>query len=177
LPDYERIVGFSADGSGRWLVRKNSDGTRSLYLVNAAGKAKLILNSKNPLIDCELEPRQKQTLYCLKTDLVLAQNGQVTEEPFLSIIDLAKTQDIPLLALPNYRDVQMSMSPDGVALLFDQVVTTPFPVNDDLVTASGKTIADGRLWLLPLPETINVQTPQTITPQELNPGFKPRWLP
>jgi hypothetical protein len=84
---------------------------------------------------------------------------------------------IPLLALPNYRDVQMSMSPDGVALLFDQLVTIPFGVGNDLVTGEGSSIADGRLWLLPLPDQFSPNSTPKILPQELNAGFKPRWLP
>ncbi len=177
LENFERILGFSEDSSQKLLVRKNNNISYSLYTVDSQGQAELLIHSRHPIIACQAEPRQRTNLYCLKTDLVLGQNNQLQEEPFLSIINLPKAQDIPLLALPNYRGVQMSMSPDGVALLFDQVVINPFAVNNNLITGSGERIADGSLWLLPLPETIDSQTPQNITPKELNSGFKPRWLP
>jgi hypothetical protein len=176
LADYEKIIGFLNDSSAL-VVGKNSDNTRSLYRLSAENEKKLLFRSPKPFLDCQLEPRRQQSLYCLQSDLVVNPSGQLQEEPFLSIIDLQKSQDIPLLALPNYRDVEISMSPDGVALLFDQVVTTPLAQKHNLITSSGQNIADGRLWLLPLPEVLNDQTSQTIIPQELNPGFKGRWLP
>ncbi|WP_013323499.1 Ig-like domain-containing protein [Gloeothece verrucosa] len=174
---YEKVVGFSKDGTQKLLVKNNSDFTRSLLLVNKDGKGKQLLQTHNPIISCKFEPRQETTLYCLKTDLVEQEKEKYREEPFLSIVDLKTGKDIPFLALPNYRDVQMSMSPDGVALLFDQLVTTPLNLKNNLVTQGGQGIADGRLWLLPLPEEVTEQNLVKILPEELNPGFKPRWLP
>lgn len=174
---YEKIIGFSKDGKRKLLVRNNPDFTRSLLLVNQGGETQELFQTRNPIVGCVFEPREEKTFYCLKTDLVRQEDGTVTEEPFLSIIDLVNNKDIPFLALPNYKDVQMSMSPDGIALLFDQVVTTSFEVDNDLVTVSGKSIVDGRLWVLPLPEVVSEETLPSIVPEELNPGFKPRWFP
>ncbi len=39
----------------------------------------------------------------------MGSDGKVKEEPFLGIIELKTGKMTPLLALPNYRDVQMSM--------------------------------------------------------------------
>ena len=51
-------------------------------------------------------------------------NGEeYTERPYIALIDLETGKQKPLVLLPNQQDVQMSLSPDGLALLFDQVVT------------------------------------------------------
>ena len=177
LPTYEKILAFSRDGRQKLMVKSEPDNQRSLFLLNDQGESRLLLRTANPIISCEFEPRQEKTLYCLKSDLVMGSDGKVKEEPFLGIIELKTGKMIPLLALPNYRDVQMSMSPDGVALLFDQLATIPFGVGNDLVTGEGSSIADGRLWLLPLPDQFSPNSIPKILPQELNAGFKPRWLP
>lgn len=177
LPTYEKILAFSRDGRQKLMVKSEPDNQRSLFLLNDRGESRLLLRTANPIISCEFEPRQEKTLYCLKSDLVMGSDGKVKEEPFLGIIELETGKMIPLLALPNYRDVQMSMSPDGVALLFDQLATIPFGVGNDLVTGEGSSIADGRLWLLPLPDQFSPNSIPKILPQELNAGFKPRWLP
>jgi hypothetical protein len=177
LPTYEKILAFSRDGRQKLMVKSEPDNQRSLFLLNDRGESRLLLRTANPIISCEFEPRQEKTLYCLKSDLVMGSDGKVKEEPFLGIIELETGKMIPLLALPNYRDVQMSMSPDGVALLFDQLATIPFGVGNDLVTGEGSSIADGRLWLLPVPDQFSANSIPKILPQELNAGFKPRWLP
>ena len=177
LPTYEKMLAFSRDGRQKLMVKSEPDNQRSLFLLNDQGESRLLLRTANPIISCEFEPRQEKTLYCLKSDLVMGSDGKVKEEPFLGIIELKTGKMMPLLALPNYRDVQMSMSPDGVALLFDQLATTPFGVRNDLVTGEGSSIADGRLWLLPLPDQFSPNSIPKILPQELNAGFKPRWLP
>ena len=177
LPTYEKILAFSRDGRQKLMVKSEPDNQRSLFMLNDQGESRLLLRTVNPIISCEFEPRQEKTLYCLKSDLVMGSDGKVKEEPFLGIIELKTGKMMPLLALPNYRDVHMSMSPDGVALLFDQLVTIPFGVGNDLVTGEGSSIADGRLWLLPLPDQFSPNSTPKILPQELNAGFKPRWLP
>lgn len=177
LPTYEKILAFSRDGRQKLMVKSEPDNQRSLFLLDDRGESRLLLRTANPIISCEFEPRQEKTLYCLKSDLVMGSDGKVKEEPFLGIIELKTGKMTPLLALPNYRDVQMSMSPDGVALLFDQLATVPFGVGNDLVTGEGSSIADGRLWLLPLPDQFSPNSIPKILPQELNAGFKPRWLP
>jgi hypothetical protein len=159
------------------MVKLDADNHRSLYLLNHTGEARLLLRTANPIIGCQFEPRAEQTLYCLKSDLVQTEDGKITEEPFLSIIDVKNAKNIPILALPNYRDVQMSMSPDGAALLFDQVVAALPNDPKALIASKGKAIADGRLWLFTLPELTAGKETSEVLPEELNPGFKPQWLP
>ena len=83
----------------------------------------------------------------------------------------------PLVVLPNQRDIQMSLSPDGLALLFDQLVTAPPSATDTLRSNDGQAIASGILWMLPLANITSSNSPAQIKPEQLLPGFHPRWLP
>ncbi|MGK7942343.1 MAG: hypothetical protein AB4062_19725 [Crocosphaera sp.] len=175
--NYEKNLGFSANGEKLLLLKDNIDYTRSLMIINLAGETQELFRSPYPVLDCQFEPRDEQELYCLKIDVIQEETGQYREEPFLSVINTQKRTDVPLLALPNYRDVVLSMSPDGVGLLFDQVVTKIPQSGSDLLTSQKQAIADGRVWLLPLPDLKETNPSLKIQPQELIFGFKPQWLP
>jgi len=96
------------------------------------------------------------------------------EKPFLAAIDLKTSKLTPLLPLPNQRDVQVSLSPDGLAILYDQTLETTDPNSNLPQNRGGKAIADSRLWILPL----NPADFSTIQPEPLPiPGLRPRWLP
>ncbi|PSF37291.1 hypothetical protein C7H19_11275 [Aphanothece hegewaldii CCALA 016] len=177
LPGYEKILDFNQNGTEKVIVKVNPDYSRSLYLINDANELRGLFRTTNSVLGCQFEPRQEKTLYCLKTDLVIGEDNRIKEEPYLTIVDIATGQDLPLLALPNYQDVQMSLSPDGVALLFDQVVAVPMRENNDLMSREGQAIANGQLWILSLPQTVNFNITPKIISQELNAGFKPRWFP
>ena len=177
LPGYAKSLGFSADSSRQFLVKDNSDFTRSLYLLERNGKSQELFKTVNPIVTCELEPRQEKVMYCLKTDLITDESGEYQEEPYLSAIDLTTGIDAPLLALPNYRDVKMSMSADGVALLFDQVIVSNANDPQAINISPNKAITDGRLWLFTLPELDGKTEISELLPEELNPGFNPKWLP
>jgi hypothetical protein len=159
------------------VEKENPDFTRSLILLNSENVERELYKGLNPILDCQFEPREQKNIYCIKIEVELGENGQYVQEPFLSVINLKTGQDIPLLALPNYKEVKMSMSPDGVALIFDQVATTTPSKKQTLLTAPGKAIADGLLWLLPLPEIGESRIVPQLSPQELDPGFKPQWVP
>lgn len=175
--NYRKPLSFSENGENLLLIKDNIDSTRSLVMINQDGKNQELFRTPYPIVDCQFEPRDQKDLYCLKTDVIQGENGQYREEPFLSVMNLEKETDLPLLALPNYRDVALSMSPDGVALLFDQVVTTVPQSPSDLLTTEQKAIADGQVWLLPLPDLKEANQSVNIQPQELIFGFKPQWLP
>ncbi|MGH2416244.1 MAG: hypothetical protein ACRDEA_21650, partial [Microcystaceae cyanobacterium] len=100
------------------------------------------------------------------------------EQPYFAKINLKTAQVVPLVTLPDYRDIKISMAPDGLGLLFDQVVSADSPQTaDSLTTNSGEVIMGGRLWLLIPPPTdaANASQPQL----EALPlaGFRPQWLP
>jgi hypothetical protein len=113
------------------------------------------------------------------------QTESYKEQPFIAAIDLKKegTRLVgtikPLLVLPNQLDTQISLSPDGLALIFDQSVTAANPsAADGPRNSGGQSIATGRLWLLPLVEIPADGSPAKVQPEELPfAGYHPRWLP
>ena len=173
LAGYTKALAFSKDGKRLLLTQENADYTRSLILMESDGRTQEVLRNMYPILDCQFEPREEKLLYCLRTDVVKREDGNYHEEPFLSLVQLDTWQDQPLLALPNYRDVQMSMSPDGTSLLFDQVATKAPMSSRDLLTPSNQAIADARVWMLPLADAKT----QAVMPKELTPGFLPKWMP
>ncbi len=175
LPQFGMVLDFAQDGSAAAMVKFNTDYTRSLFLVINQGVQKELLRTTGSILSAQFDPRQ-QTLYCLLTQLVKGETYE--EQPFLAAIDLKTGKQKPLVVLPNQRDIQMSISPDGLGLLFDRVITSkkePSGVNLPR-TNEGEAIATSQLWLLPLPDTLDA--PAQLRPEQLPlPGFRPRWLP
>lgn len=179
LPQFGRVLSFSPDGTAAAMVKFNTDYTRSLYLVTNAGVKKELLRIKGSLNSAQFSP-QGNILYCLLTKLV---EGEVyKEEPYIAAIDLETEKLKPLVLLPDQREIQMSLSPDGLGLLFDQIVTVPTQrgqENRDAVrTSSGETVSKSRLWLLPIDPTASVDDESQLNPEELPfAGLRPRWMP
>lgn len=183
LPKFGQILSFTRDGSAAAMVQFNADPaqpTRSLFFVTNQGIQKELLRTTGSILSCEFAPN-KDTLYCLLTQLIKGEEYQ--EEPFFASIDLKAANENkqtlvkPLVVLPNQRDIQMSLSPDGLALLFDQLGTRPPAATDNLRTNEGQAIASGLLWLLPLVDAAPANTAAQVQPEQLLPGFHPRWLP
>lgn len=173
--EFSRLLAFSPDNTEQ-IVLQEADGIRSIHVLTPDGGDRVLLRTLTPIIDCRFEPRYKETLYCLKIDQKET-NGELIEEPFLSALDLKTGDETPLLALPNYRDVRLSVAADGVALLFDQVVTADPQPDSNLFTQTGLAVEGARLWLLTLPE-LEVETKmEPIPPESLMPGFRPQWIP
>ncbi|MBW4647124.1 MAG: Ig-like domain-containing protein [Kastovskya adunca ATA6-11-RM4] len=184
LPKFGMVLNFSRDGSAAAMVKFNTDYTRSLFLVTNQGVQQELLRTTGSILDCKFTP-YKETLYCLLTQLV--EGEEYREDPFVAAIDLKpeanKPQENnsplvqPLLVLPEQRDIQISLSPDGLGLLFDQIVTAGDSLTTGLRTNEGLAIADALLWLLPLPDMEATDEVPQLQPDQLLPGFRPRWLP
>ena len=177
LPQFGMVLDFAPDGTQGAMVRFNSDYTRSLFLVTNQGVQRELLRTNGSILSAQFDPRAG-ILYCLLTQLM--QGDTYEEQPYLSAIDLKTGKQTPLVVLPNQRDIQLSLAPDGLGLLFDQVVTAananPSPTLPR--TEQGQAIATSHLWLLPLPETIDANLANQLQPEQLPlPGFRPRWLP
>jgi hypothetical protein len=76
----------------------------------------------------------------------------------------------------------MSLAPDGLGLLFDQVVPQTTPTDSSpanmLTTDDGQAIATSSLWLMPLLPISDPAAANEIKPEQLPlVGFHPRWLP
>jgi dipeptidyl aminopeptidase/acylaminoacyl peptidase len=176
LPRFGMILSFSSDGTQATMVKFNSDRTRSLFLVNNQGKETELLKTTGSILNTQFDPT-KQTLYCLLTELI-TEGDLYQEHPYLAAIDLKTSKITPLLLLPNQRDIQISLSPDGLAFLFDQ---TDNSTRRNLEAAEpgqnqqGKAIATSRLWFMP----IDPANPTAKAEPEQLPlsGLRPRWLP
>jgi len=178
LPEYGMVLNFSRDGAQATMVKFNSDYTRSLFLVTSQSEPQELLRTTGSIKSCQFDPL-RQNLYCLLTQLL--EKEEYEEQPYLVAIDLKTGNQKPLVILPDQRDVQMSLAPDGLAVLFDQVVAATDAVNpaaDVPRTSDGEAIATSRLWLLPLLSPASSPQPTQMQPEQLPlPGFHPRWLP
>jgi hypothetical protein len=178
LPQFGLVQSFSKDGSQAAMVKFNTDYTRDLFLVTNQGVQKPLLKTTGSILNCQFDPASP-TLYCLLTQLISDQ--EYVEQPYLVAIDLKTGEQKPLLLLPiEQRNVQMSLAPDGLGLLFDQVIPQrdPVPLSANLLkTEDGEVIATSSLWLMPL-LPIDEASTSTIKPEKLPlVGFHPRWLP
>lgn len=176
LPRFGQVVTFSPDGASAVLVDFNSDNpdlryVRSLYLVNNRNEEQKLLDTDGSILDCDFDPSQTN-LYCLVTELVGGEDYR--EQPYFVEINL-ETGDVNRLAqLNQFQDINLSMAPDGLGLLFSQIVTD---VTDDeepfFRTSSGEAIAGGQLWLM-----VPGLTPETTQLEALPfAGVYPQWLP
>ncbi|MDB9374136.1 Ig-like domain-containing protein [Nodularia sphaerocarpa] len=178
LPQFGLVQSFSKDGSQAAMVKFNTDYTRDLFLVTNQGIQKPLLKTTGSILNCQFDPASP-TLYCLLTQLI--SNEEFVEQPYLVAIDLKTGEQKPLLLLPiEQRNVQMSLAPDGLGLLFDQVMPQidPVPLSANVLkTEDGEAIATSSLWLMPL-LPIDDAAKTTIKPEKLPlVGFHPRWLP
>jgi hypothetical protein len=195
FPEYSKVFGFTRDGSAAVMVKYNPDFTESLYLVPSQGEHRELYRSPGSILSASFDPTGRR-LYCLMADVVketvqetaqqnvrIKEGSEVTKEiPYIALIDLesGKLKRLLKFAAPGL-DVQVSVSPDGRALMFDQLQTAELSPGRDantnrLKNSSGDSIVSGRLWLLlPLISDDPAIDPE---PQDLPiVGFLPRWLP
>ena len=188
LPKYGQVLTFSNDGSSAAMINFNKDNselqyTRSLFYVNNQGVEKELINIKGSIIDCEFNHTGEQLL-CLLTELrEIPEQKLLQEKPYFVTIDIKSGKVIPLIALPKYQDIEISMAPDGLGLLFDQLLTESdlsqqalekIPPQQQLLTNSAELIVGSRLWLLTLPTSDSQQAKLEELPIS---GFKPQWSP
>ncbi|MGB3192688.1 MAG: hypothetical protein WBB43_25040 [Limnoraphis sp.] len=181
LPRYGQVLGFANDGSAAVMVKFNLDGTRSLFLVNNQGKERELYRTPpfGNILNAQFDP-SNQLLFCLLTELIDEQQ-EYQEQPYIAVIDIKTGELAPLVILPNQQEINMSLSPDGLALLFDQTVikNQQNSRQSEISPRSegGDAIITSRLWILPL-EILSDPTQAEIKPEELPFfGFNPRWLP
>ncbi|MBD2025879.1 hypothetical protein H6F80_16020, partial [Leptolyngbya sp. FACHB-711] len=148
---------------------------RSLFYVTNQGTEKELLKTNGSILKAQFD-RAKQTLYCLYTKLL--PGDLYLEEPYIAAIHLETGKLTDLLRLPLQRDIQVSLAPDGLGILFDQIVATNDQNQSGSVqTQAGTTIASSQLWFLPVVQD-DRGNPVQAQPQALNiAGLRPRWLP
>lgn len=196
LPQFGRVLSFANDGTAAAMVKFNTDYTESLFLVTSFGEERELLRTVEggSVLNAQFDARKK-ILYTLVTKATLAPApedavedertlfpGEVfVEQPYLVAIVLDTGDQVDLLQLPVQPDLRMSLSPDNLGILFDQVKAEAEPSDSDanpgLVGPDGKAIASGQLWFLPLAQDddgIPVPTPPEALPLS---GLRPNWLP
>jgi hypothetical protein len=172
LPQFGQILSFAPDGSGAAAIDYNTDNanlsyTRSLFYVNNQGKQTELLNTEGSILDCQFQPSATK-LYCWLTEV--EKTREYKEKPYLASIDIPTKKITPILALPKYQDVQLSIAPDGLGILFDRIVTgkTTSTANTP-ITDSGETIVNSHIWVL-IPSPYQLEELPFV-------GFHPQWLP
>lgn len=178
LPKFGTVLGFANDGSAAALVKFNGDFSRSLFVVDPSGEMELA-RFQGSILRAKFAP-DNQVLYALLTQRV--EDETYREQPYIGAFDIKTKALSPLLLLPEQLDVAIDLSPDGSALLFDQI-DTKAPKQTDSSEARRPEASDGnkiersQLWLLPVAQNPD-GTFAKLTPQELPlAGARPRWLP
>lgn len=184
LPKFGQVLDFTRDGTGAAMVQFNSDFTRSLFLITNQGVKKELLRTQGSILTSQFDPT-RQVLYSLITQILPGQTYQ--EVPSIAAIDLATATGTILVSLPDQGNTHMSLSPDGLAILYVQNTeqttgrTPPEPLPNNTIGSPPqppRTVE--RLWLLPLvgARTTPNSSPKTILPSELPlTGTHPTWLP
>ncbi|MEM6753532.1 MAG: hypothetical protein AAF630_11240, partial [Cyanobacteria bacterium P01_C01_bin.38] len=168
LPKFGVLQAFSKNGRQAVLVKFNTDYTRDLFLVDNQGTEKKLITTTGSINKCEFDPASP-TLYCLLTQLLPGEEYQ--EQPYLVSINLKTGQQKPILILPSDKqDLHMSLSPDGLGLLFDQVVSatdTNLFRRSSLKTNDGQEITTSSLWLMPLLPVGDGELSAELKPEKL----------
>jgi hypothetical protein len=178
LPKFGTVLSFASDGSIAALVKFNSDFTRSLFVVDASGEHELA-RIQGSILRAEFSPDNK-ALYALLTQRV--EEDTYREQPYIGAFDLTTKTLSPLLLLPEQLDILLDLSPDGSALLFDQIDTRTdnrksTEDNRQPEASDGNKIDRSQLWLLPVAQNPD-NTFAKLVPQKLPlAGARPRWLP
>jgi Bacterial Ig-like domain len=174
LAQFQQVLNFTKDGTKAAMVKYNTNYTKSLFLVTNQGQKTEVLKTTGSILSCQFHPTNT-LLFCLLTNLV--KGKEFREQPYLAAIDLAKGKLFPLLVLPEQRDIKMSLSPDGLVILFDQIVTTNSSTNsENLTTTDNQDIGNSSLWFYPL--TFPFTPTDQVKPEQLPlPGLRPAWFP
>jgi hypothetical protein len=169
LPKFGNVLSFTSDGTAAAMVEYNSDYTKSLFVVTNQGIEEQIFKTNGSIWDAKFSPA-KDILYCLATELK-TKNNNSQEEPYLTAIDIKTKKVVMMMLLPIQQGIQMSLSPDGLALIFDQINGGE---NTNQII-QGK--SNGSLWLVPISPNIRKLTTPVKAEQLPVSGWHPRWLP
>jgi hypothetical protein len=198
LPKFGTVLSFANNGQAAAMVKFNNDFTKSLFLVTNQGIQKELRRINGDFKTAQFSPDGK-ILYVV-TELQPAENTTPTEkavkpgskeavkpvesvkpempQTFLIAIDITTATTQPVLTLPQQPGIILSLSPDGRALMFDQVATGKTVAGvKTLMTPDGQAIQQGVIWLLPLPSSF-AGFQEKIRPEPLPvAGFYPQWAP
>ncbi len=206
LPEYGLTLDIADDGSAAALVNFNQNNpeerfTQSLFWVSNRGEEKLLLQTDGAIVSAQFN-ENNEILYCLVNRLLRSDHSDEAEiqdlaidaqseenaidlleedfsfSPYLTAINVKTGQEQKLLEMPPQPELTVSLSPDDLAILFDETLvngsqSASLPENYEGPTS--------RLWLLPLFATLEERMrrePIPLLPTELDiAGRHPIWLP
>ncbi len=174
LPKFGQVLSFSADGSAAAMINYNTESkelryTQSLFYVDNRGVQKELLNTTGSIRSCQFNPTATD-LYCLLTRLI-EEEEEYQEEPYLAVINLKAGSFKPLVTLPQYQDIHMSIAPDGFGILLD----LPDMSDDSSQTSLPRRQGNGQIWLL---SNLEGQLSKLSSLEKLPmQGWQPEWLP
>ncbi|MGB7251474.1 MAG: hypothetical protein WBC73_21240 [Phormidesmis sp.] len=184
LPDYGLTLDIANDGSAAALVNFNQDDpdkqfTQSLFWVSNRGDEKPLLNTDGEILSARFN-EDNEILYVLINQRLPGETYQVA--PYLTAINVTTGKEQRLLEMPPQPDIRISLSPDDLAILFDEaLVSNSGALEKDDDTDEASAGATHRLWLLPLFSTLDERLngePVALPPTELEiSGRYPVWLP
>lgn len=182
LPQYGLVMDVANNGSAAAMISFNQDDpekryTQTLFWVSNQGDEKPLIDVTGSILDAQFDPTN-ELLFCLTSQLLDSDTYQV--QPSISAINV-KTGDVDTLyTLKPQPSAQMSLAPDGLALLFDEKVPSA-NADNSVVLDNGVAISTAKLWLLPLYQTSDERLnkrPQSIEPQAFPfAGLNPVWIP
>ncbi len=203
LPDYGLTLDIANDGSAAALVNFNQDDPakqfiQSLFWVSNRGDEKPLLQTNGSILNAQFN-EDNSILYCLVNRLIedgtKAQSKATSSEPepedlgdieymvvpYLTAINVKSGKEQKLIEMPPQPEITVSLSPDGLAVLFDEVLASDTQKASSGKAAPAFTGATHRLWLLPLFGTLEERLkgePISLPPTELEiAGRQPMWLP
>lgn len=180
LPKYGLALDVASDGSAAALVNFNQDDpekqfTQSLFWVSSRGEEKPLLETDGAVLSAQFSDNN-EVLYSLMSRVIPGDEYQVV--PYLTAVNVKTGAATELLEMPPQPEITVSLSPDGLAILFDEALVSDPQVEALKPTSDRPT---HRLWLLPLfatPEERLSGNPVPIQPTELEiSGRHPEWLP
>lgn len=178
LPEYGLTLDIASDGSAAALVNFNQNDpdkrfTQSLFWVSNKGEEKPLLQTDGAILSAQFNEKN-EILYCLVNKLLPGETYQVV--PYLTAVNVKTGKERKLLEMPPQPEITVSLSPDGLAVLFDEAL-----VSDPQAVGKKFAGATSRLWLLPLFGTLEERLsgdPVALAPTELDiAGRHPTWLP
>lgn len=192
LPQFGRVLSFARDGALAAMVRFNPNFTETLFVVSNQGNQTELLTTGDggSILMAEFDAT-RSLLYALVTQAFRLQvpeeetqaaivPGEIyVEQPYLVALNVATKERTDLLRLPVQQEIHMSLAPDNLGLLFDQVTPSEEDAGDPTVLRGqdGRAIADSQLWLLPL-SVDDAGKPIPLDPEPLLlPGLRPQWVP
>ena len=185
LPEYGLVMDVADSGTAAAMVSFNQDDpekryTQSLFWVSNEGEEKPLLTVTGAVIDAQFDPTG-DLLYCLTSELIASDTYQL--QPSVWVIDLRTDAKTELVKLPPQPSARMSLSPDGLAMLFNESIIDGLASQETGLTGESDPEAAlaATIGVMPLYETAAARLNRTPQPAQVQllpfSGLYPVWIP